>query len=188
MKTILYKTAAVIIMSGSFFFSANGQEQDAVKKANEVNNKNSDKGLLDEDVAEFLVKSADARMMDSQEGKLATQKGTTASIRKYGKWMMKDQSILLKEIKKLAAKRKIALPKSISDKKENGRENLAEKSGNDFDEKFIKMMIIDHERDIKLFEKAVEFDDIQVSAFARKYLPTIQAHLVKIKNIRAEDE
>lgn len=184
MKNKIYAAVAILFIGSTV--AVNGQDKDAVKEAHKFNEAKSNQGLVNEDVAEFLVMSADARMMDSQEGKLATQKGTTSAIRKYGKWMMKDQAILLKDIKKLAAARRIALPISISNKKENGREDLAAKNGEDFDEKFIKMMIIDHERDIRLFEKATEFDDIEVNAFAKKYLPTLQAHLVKIKNIRAE--
>jgi hypothetical protein len=43
------------------------------------------------------------------------------------------------------------------------------------------MMIIDHERDVKLFEKATEYDDAEVSAFAKANLPIIQSHLDKIE-------
>jgi hypothetical protein len=46
------------------------------------------------------------------------------------------------------------------------------------------MMIIDHERDVKLFEKAIEFDDPEVSAFAKVNLSIIQSHLDKIEAIK----
>ncbi len=62
---------------------------------------------------------------------------------------------------------------------------MSEKNGEDFDKKFIKMMIIDHERDIKLFKKALDYKDAEVSAFAKKYLPMIQGHLDKIEVIKA---
>ncbi len=182
MQMRIFKTAIIIFMMYSFM--ANSQSKDAVKKANKINDTRSKQGMVDEEVSKFLVKSADARMMDAMEGKLASKKGTSNSIRKYGRWMVKDQAILIREIKKLAEERTIALPATISNKKEDGKDDLAELSGKDFDEKFIKMMIIDHERDIKLFEKATEFEDNEVSAFAKKYLPTIQAHLDKIKAIR----
>ena len=183
MITAIAIYAAVMTMVLSIL-SAHAQETDPVKKANKVNDKKADNNLVDEDVADFLVKSADARMMDAQEGKLATEKGTAAPIREYGKLMMKDQDALLRKIKQLAAKRNIMLPSGISDKKEDGREDLAEEKGEDFDDKFIKMMIIDHERDVKLFEKATEFKDSEVSAFAKANLPIIQSHLDKIKAIK----
>ena len=157
------------------------QDKDPVKVANKENDA---KKLVDDDIADFLVKSADARMMDAQEGKLAVEKGTTQSMKDYGKLMLKDQAKLLAEIKKLAKKKNVSLPDGISNKKEDGREDLKEKNGKEFDEKFIKMMIIDHERDIKLFEEAAEHRDAEVSAFAKKYLPMIQSHLSKINKIK----
>jgi putative membrane protein len=183
MLTAIAIYAAVMTMVLSIL-SAHAQETDPVKKANKVNDQKADNNIVDEDVADFLVKSADARMMDAQEGKLAAEKGTTKAIREYGKLMVKDQSALLRKIKSLASKKNIALPSDIINKKENGREDLAEETGKDFDDKFIKMMIIDHERDVKLFEKATEFDDPEVSAFAKVNLSIIQSHLDKIEAIK----
>jgi putative membrane protein len=182
MKTFILSTITVAL--ASMQFSVRAQETDPVKMANSANEKKADRKLVDEEVAEFLVKSADARMMDSREGKLAAQKGTTAAIREYGEWMVKDQAILLEKIKELAAKRNITLPTDMSEEKKEGREELAEKSGEEFDEKFIKMMAIDHKRDVKLFERVIKCEDKGVSAFARTYLPTIQAHLDKINMIK----
>ena len=182
MKTILLYAAASIVGGSGFYACA--QQTDPVKKANEANEKKADNKVADEDVAECLVKSADARMMGSREGTLATKKGTTSSIREYGQLMISDQSMLLEKIKALALKHNITLPTGISDKKESGREDLAAKDGKDFDEKFIKMMTIDHERDIKLFKKSIKFKNKEVSTFAQTYLPLIQSHLDKIITIK----
>jgi putative membrane protein len=180
MKTIFLRVALMLAIFAGFTTLA--QEKDPVKKANDANEKKADNDrIISEDIADFLVKSADARMMDAKEGKLASEKGTTAAIRNYGKLMINDQAVLLEKIKALAAKRNITLPKGISDKKEDGREDLAAKTGKDFDDKFIKMMKIDHKRDVRLFKDAIEFKDEGVSEFAKKYLPLIQSHLDKIE-------
>ncbi len=181
MKTILTITTLMIFLG----LTVQAQEKDPVKKAEAANEDKADEDLVDEDVAEFLVKSADARMMDAKEGKLATVNATSAALRKYGELMIKDQSLLLDKIKALAAKRNITIPTGISDKKQEGRDDLAKEKGKDFDDKFIKMMVIDHERDIKLFKKATECKDKGVSEFAKKYLPVIQSHLDKINEIKA---
>ncbi|CAN5162533.1 hypothetical protein BH09BAC3_BH09BAC3_17640 [soil metagenome] len=160
------------------------QETDPVKKANASNEKKEDKNMVNEDVAEFLVKSADARMMDAKEGRLATKKGTTSAVRNYGKLMLKDQETLLKKIKVLAAKKNVTLPTGISDKKADGRDDLAKESGKDFDQKFIKMITVDHERDVKMFKKAIDLEDKEVKEFAQKYLPLIQSHLDKSNAIK----
>lgn len=58
------------------------------------------------------------------------------------------------------------------------------KTGRDFDEKFIKMMRIDHERDLKDFKKAGELADKGVTDFAATYISMIQIHLDKLNEIK----
>lgn len=171
-----------------FLILATFAQQDAVKKANNVNEKKADNGLLNEKVAEFLVKATDARMMDSEEGKMAIKRGTKTDIRSYGELMVKDQAKMLSKIRQLAKKRNVSLPENISNKKAGGREDLSEETGKDFDQKFIKMMIIDHKRDIRQFSDATEFADPEISAFAKEYLPVIKSHLEKIEKIKDSEK
>ena len=150
-----------------------------------INEKGSDISLLvTEEVADFLLKSADARMMNAQVGLLAIEKGTNSAIRDFGQRIMKDHSLLLEKIKKLASERDIYLPDQLSTKKVGDHRNLSEENGRDFDKTFIKMIIADHERDLKLFKKAAQCNDSEVSAFAKRYLPLIQSDLEKIKKIK----
>jgi len=158
-------------------------EKDPVNNTNELNDQKAEDKVTNRDVANFLVKSADARMMDAQEGWLAAQKGSSAAVKSYGKLMMQDQEKLLTAIRTLAKKKNVTLPPGISHKKERGRDNLADESGEDFDKKFIKMMTIDHERDVKLFRKALDSKDADVRDFAKRYLPMIESHLDKIETI-----
>ncbi|HET6541679.1 MAG TPA: DUF4142 domain-containing protein [Chryseolinea sp.] len=149
-----------------------------------INEKGSDISLVSEEVADFLLKSADARMMNAQVGLLAIEKGTNSAIRDFGQRIMKDHSLLLEKIKKLASERDIYLPDQLSTKKVGDHRNLSEENGRDFDKTFIKMIIADHERDLKLFKKAAQCNDPEVSAFANRYLPLIQSDLEKIKKIK----
>jgi len=185
MKNIFFLLRQLLGLSALSLLTITATAQtDPVKKANETNEAKADKGVVDEDVAEFLVKSADARMMDIKEGKMAISKASSKDLQDYGRLMVKDQTMLLDEIKKLASKVNVTLPMGISEEKQEGQEDLSEESGIDFDEKFIKMMKIDHERDIKLFKKAIDCTEPSVSAFAKKYLPLIESHLAKIEAIK----
>ena len=131
----------------------------------------------------FLTEMTDARLMDREEGKQAVLKGTTQEIKKYGQLMIDDQTYLLKELQKIAATKNITLPTEISEEKQNGLKDLKEKSGADFDKKFIKMICIDHKRDVRKFKKAAKCNDSGVSSFAKEHLPMIESHLKKIKQI-----
>src|SRR5688572_29257147 len=133
--------------------------QDPVRNAYKKNEEKADKDLVNKDVAEFLVKAAEGRLMNINEGKLAVLKGSTSEVRNYGQLMIRDESSMLEEIKKAAADRNITLPDGVSDKKREGQMDLSEEAGKDFDEKYIKMMNTGLESDIKLFEKAKFIDD-----------------------------
>ena len=164
--------------------AACSNQQDSVSKADLENEQRAKAHVLDEESAEFLVKIADGRLMGIKEGEAAKSKGTTPEIRSYGKLMVKDENRLYTIMKTLAVHKKIQLPIAISDEKKDGLKDLLEKKGTDFDDKFIKMMRIDHERDIRLFTDALHVKDDEIRAFAVKYLPLIQEHLDKLNALR----
>ena len=157
---------------------------DSVALTNRINQENTELSQTEKDIAEFLTEIADGRMMDKKEGEEALKKGTTPEIRQYGQLMVKDQTALLKAIKKLAKARQINLPMAISAQKQEGLENLRKEEGKEFDQKFIKMMIIDHERDIKLFKKASGYEDMAIKRFIAKYYSKIQLHLDKAETLK----
>jgi putative membrane protein len=177
--------AAIMVM---VFHSVvvDAQSLEPVNNAIAINEEASGISLVEEGVVDFLIKSADARMMNAQVGLLAIEKGTSAAIRDFGQRMMEDHSVLLEKIKKLAIERNVALPDQISNRNVDDHRNLSEENGREFDRTFIKMIIMDHERDLKLFNKAAECNDPEVSAFAKRYLPLIQSDLQKIKKIKLE--
>ena len=139
-----------------------------------------------ESITKFLTEAADARLMDTEEGKLARERGTTEEIRSYGRWMMRDQNKLLQEIQAIAKSKSIKLPSAISEEKSKGLEDLKKVKGEEFDKKFARMICIDHKRDVKEFKRATKFADADVKQFASRYLPTIEAHLERIQEIEKE--
>jgi putative membrane protein len=128
----------------------------------------------------------DARMMDIEEGKVAAEKGTTKEIKDYGNLMIKDQTYLLKEIQKFAKSKNIQLPTEISDSKRDGLKDLKKENGVDLDEKFLKMIKIDHKRDVRKFKKATTINDPSTKAFAAKHLAMIESHLKEVCKIKKE--
>jgi len=113
-KLIIPALAALAVL---LIACSNLKRNDSVKNAEQKNEAKIDDESVKQDIADFLVKIADARMMDSKEGQLAVTNGTTEEIRAYGKLMVTDQAKLLNEIKIIAAKRNIVLPTDISNDK-----------------------------------------------------------------------
>jgi putative membrane protein len=144
----------------------------------------SKKSLVNEAVEEFLQEMTEARLMDLEEGKIAQQRGTTRSLKDYGSLMIKDQSKMLDELKKIANLKKVTVPTWLGPDQAEGLEDLRKAHGKSFDKKFIKMMIIDHKRDIKKLEQAIHSRDADIQIFATKYLPTVQSHLDQIMALK----
>lgn len=179
------KILIVLLFTLGFMSCKISKVGDSVKIANEQNQERAKSGIVDNEAAMFLVKMVDARIMGAKEGALAMQKGTNTEIKKYGKMMVKDQGELMAKIKMIAKEMNIFLPKEISADKKDGFKELEEKNGEEFDEKFYKMMKIDHERDIKDFKEAIEnLKDSKVKAFAISNLPVIQSHLDGINKLK----
>lgn len=62
--------------------------------------------------------------------------------------------------------------------------NLAEKSGAEFDQEFVEMMVDDHEEDLKLFRKqADDAKDPQIKAFASRHAEVLQGHLDRAQTL-----
>lgn len=132
----------------------------------------------------FIRAAADVRLMDWNEGLVASEKSDDPAIIKYGQLMVQDQGAFLAELNRLAASKEVSLPATLSTEREKGLNNLKGKTGLNFDRKFLKAMIGDHRRDLRSFRRATKFDDIEIRTFASKYLSLIQAHLLIAKSLR----
>jgi len=98
--------------------------------------------------------------------------------------MVKDHTAANNKLKDVAASKNISLPTSASMGQMATKAKLEILSGDTFDKSYIKGMIKDHEEDIAMFKKeAASGQDPDAKAFAVATLPTLRAHLKKIKSI-----
>jgi putative membrane protein len=71
-------------------------------------------------------------------------------------------------------------------KDQEAMNKLSGLSGDAFDREYVKMMVKDHEKDVKEFEKAsTKAQDPDVRAFAAKTLPTLRDHLQQVRDIQS---
>lgn len=158
--------------------------QDPVKNAYKENDEKADRDLVDKNVAGFLVKATEARLVTINEAKLGVLKGSTSDVRNYAQSMLKDQTSMLDDLKRIASQHNVTLPNGVSDKSRQSQMDLSEEAGKDFDEMFIKLIRTGLERDIKLLEKTNEFNDAELKSFGEKYRPVIQSYFDKIREIQ----
>jgi putative membrane protein len=138
----------------------------------------------------FIRDAATGNEMEVALGKLASTKGAGDDVKKFGQQMVDDHSKSNDELKQLAQSKGVDLTKAedAAMKKESKEEtSLSKKEGSDFDKAYMKMMVKDHEKDVKEFEKASkDCEDSEVKAWAGKTLPTLQSHLSMAKEIEGK--
>ena len=161
-----------------------------------MNNANSNSAIVtdadkteskvkDDDDEEFMTKAAQGGMAEVKLGELAVSKAENAEVKAFGKLMVEDHGKANAELKDLAKKKNFTLPTDVNEDQKESYDELAKLSGKEFDEKYVEMMVEDHEKDIDLFqEQADDGEDAAVKAFAAKTLPTLKSHYEKIKAIK----
>jgi|KBSMisStandDraft_5_1062788.scaffolds.fasta_scaffold25149_2 putative membrane protein len=139
---------------------------------------------LGKDDSEFAVKAATGGMMEVQLGQIAQGKAMNQRVKDFGNMMVQDHSAADDDLKKLSSAKNLTLPATLTDKQQREINDLNKKNGADFDKAYMKMMVDDHEKDIKEFEKAgKDAKDADLKNFVMKTLPTLQKHLDSAKAI-----
>ena len=169
-----YLLAAALLFAFTFVAATRGAEE---------------KKLASKD-SKFIMNAATGGEMEVALGKVAATKGSSADVKDFGQMMVDDHTKANEKLKDLATKKGVDLTKAEDKavKQESKEEaSLSKKEGADFDKDYIKMMVKDHEEDVKEFEKASkDAEDADVKAFASETLPTLQKHLDKAKEIQGK--
>jgi len=191
------KLSTYVLITALYILQAcnNNDNKDSVDKANDANEKKDTTAMtsdakkdtmatpVNDDVAKFAVKVANAGMTEVELGKMAQEKGSK-SVKEYGAMMVKDHTKAGNELKSLAAEKNITLPSAVSDEMRKHIDDLGKKSGKDFDKDYIGMMVSDHKDVIDGFEDmAKNSKGSAFKNFAVKTLPTLYKHLGAAKAI-----
>jgi putative membrane protein len=91
--------------------------------------------------------------------------------------LVKDHGKAVDELKSIATKKALGLPAMLEKKAREDVDDLAKKTGLDFDKAYLTTMVDKHEDSVELFEDAAKnCKDADLRTFANKLLPTLKAH------------
>jgi putative membrane protein len=133
-------------------------------------------GMHHNDTALFIQQAAIGSMMEVELGKLAQQNASNSKVKEFGALMVKEHTKANADLKKLAQSRYVSLPTSYPEKDKAHVEEMKKLTGDAFDKHYMKMMVDDHVKTIELFKLATKNSDINISKFAAKTLPVLEAH------------
>lgn len=184
------KTFLFVGLSSLVMLACNNESKDPVEKADSANKEaRTDTTAVapapDPTTSSFLVDAANGGMAEVKLSGLAAERSGSAAVKDFASMMVTDHTAANSEVKKLAAQRNVTLPADVSDENRKTAEDLAKKTGKDFDKEYVDIMVKDHEKTINLFEKAAsDVKDAEVVGFVNNTLPKLRAHLESIKAIK----
>lgn len=133
---------------------------------------------------EFIEKAASGGQMEVELGGIAQLNGGSSRVKNFGKMMIADHSKANEELKEIAAESNITLLPSLLPEHQKHVDHLKAMNNVDFDKAYMKMMVEDHQKDIKEFEdQAEKGNNDKLKAFAAKTLPVLNVHLDSAKAI-----
>lgn len=181
----LYSVAFTVMIA------CNSQPKDAKELADSINatrdtaTTSSDIITVRENEAEFATNAADASLAEINLANLAISKTNNADVKAYANMMLKDHGAANDELMALAKSKNVNLPMSMSSVHQKQRDELAEKSGSEFNKAYLDLMEKEHVKVLAFMEhEAREGTDPDLKAFASKNVPVINAHLNAVRKIR----
>lgn len=155
--------------------SADAPEAPAARQAGSLNNDNK-LSRADRNFFEEAAKSGlkEVEVSNAVKGRLAN-----TQVNAFAETMVADHTAANTELQALASRKGVMLP---ADKKDY-TEKWTKKDG-DIDEDYLEAMEDDHEKAVRLFEKASKSEDAEIAAFAQKTLPKLQHHLDQARTLK----
>jgi Predicted outer membrane protein len=127
---------------------------------------------------DFWKNAARMDMAEIALGNLALQKSQNEEVKKFAQMMVDEHTKTSEELKSLAAAKNVTLPSDLESRHQDALDRLNSRSGADFDRQYMRQMVGDHERAVKMYQRQSERGtDAELKDFAAKTLPALQTHL-----------
>ena len=110
-------------------------------------------GMGDND---FVNDLAIAGMAEVELGRMASEKGASPDVKKFGKMMVEDHTAAGDRLQALATQHNISWPTALDDKHRDLRDKLATLSGTEFDREYMSAMVDGHEAVVDKLESRID--------------------------------
>jgi len=135
----------------------NTQNQNSNQNSNTANRSTGGatgtQASMNEQDHKFIMDAAMGGLLEVELGRVAAQRGTSDAIKQFGQRMVDDHSKANQELMSLASSKGMTLPTTLDEKHQKDLTKLSAMSGAEFDRAYAKMMLKDHEKDVKEFER-----------------------------------
>lgn len=132
----------------------------------------------------FMEKAAYGNKAEIEAGQLASTKGNDTMVKMFGTMMVQDHTTAYDELEDLSDDWDVVIPQTPDSVHQAMKQYLNTLSGYTFDTAYINAQVKDHQQTVALFQlEADSSKQLQLKAYATKYLPKIKMHLQKADSI-----
>lgn len=147
----------------------------------------ADKGTMSANETKFIKQTGEHGMAEVKIAELGSQKAERADVKEFATMLVNDHTKANSELAALAKTKGVELSQMIAPKAADTFKDLEKESGQGFDKAFLAQMEKSHKDTISSFEDAEkDAKDGELKAWISKTLPTLKAHLDKVKELRAK--
>jgi putative membrane protein len=125
----------------------------------------------------FIEDAIQGNLAEVQIGQLAQQKAQSDEVKSYGEMLVTDHQANNEKAKQVASELGVSPPNGPTTKQKADYDKLAKLSGTAFDREFAKMMVADHKKDVRKFEREAKKARGPLGDYASETLPTLKKHL-----------
>ena len=167
-RQLLPSLAITLLLSAPAFAQQQmGGPQHSATQQQEVSQKDLD----------FIKNAATGGMAEVELGKVAAQTAHSPDLKSFGARMVHDHSRANEQLATIAKERGALVPQQLDTEHTQMRDRLAKLQGEAFDRSYIRMMVVDHDKDIKAFRQEAQLGhDRELKRFARETLAMVEQH------------
>jgi putative membrane protein len=134
------------------------------------------KPTLDTEEKAFVQEAASGGRTEVELSKIA-QKSENTDVKNFANRMIQDHTMANAQLATLATSLGIETPKALDSEHERLRDRLQALHGKAFDEQYMREMVDDHNKAVKLFQlEERSGDNAELIQFAQKTLPMLEEH------------
>lgn len=172
--------------TGSAQTSAGSAQQsgDMQQKSGDAEHKGKAKGAKGGMDKRFVMEAAEGGLAEVQLGNVAKQNGSNDAVKSFGDRMVNDHGTANSELQQLAQQKGWTLPTELKEMHKKHSDQLSTKQGAEFDKMYMQMMVKDHQKDVRAFQRCAQScTDPDLKAWAAKTVPTLQEHLKQAQQV-----
>jgi putative membrane protein len=149
------------------------------------NEDNTGPAVIGELDRQFILAAADDALFQVNAGQVAASGTTQKNIRDYGEQMTTDYTQAGQELQKLAATKRVEIPTTLSDERQQQLDSLAMQTGAGLDTLYLNQMVAVQERVVHMMEiEGTSGNDFQLKQWASDRLPKVRQFEERAKAMR----